>query len=173
MKKDQRKRPETISKSPEKSREKPFDKGDPIPRDRQIGEIAFLNEEGETVFRTTRGLQAKAVIREALFRIIEETGVIPTIKDLREITGYTAKTINRYLGELDPDINDEYKKTLYPLTGEILKTIGRRARAGDMKAAELWLAFVHNFKVSEVSQAENKDDGPGEYIEIGGKRIDV
>jgi len=143
-----------------------------IPPSRQIGEIAFLNEEGKTIYRSTKGLTTKAVIRETIFKIIEETGIIPSIKDVKEVTGYSLNVVRKHLEELNPDFNDKYRLALYPLTGKVLKSIFQKAVAGDMKAAELWLAFVHKFKVNDPGEAEG-EEAQTQILKIGGVTIEI
>lgn len=158
------------SKPAKTSTGKGKDKKGALPLFRQIGDIIFLDEEGNEVRRSTQSLSTKATIREIVFKIIEETNVIPSIKDIAEISGYSKAVVSRHLNELNPDLDPKYRQALYPLTGKILKAIANKAIEGDMKAAELWLAFIHKFKVNDPLA---EDDSPKEprTLKIAGQII--
>lgn len=82
-------------------------------------------------------------ICRAMFDLVHENdGLIPTTKQLRQKTGFTAHKINKHKPQIRLDnISDDYRV----ITPRVLMGMADSAIAGNAQSAKLWLQVVEGW----------------------------
>jgi hypothetical protein len=102
-----------------------------------------------------------AVIIADIENVINRTGRVPPVVNVAESTGFSRKTIHKYLGNFGASETwKEKKNALNIMSQNVLSNLLQRALNGDLRASKIYLDYVNKSLASEtIGQQKN-------YIQI-------